>query len=343
MTVGNWKQISVGDLEPAPLSPPPEEDIIAKWGGKTEPLVSIVCATYQHAPYIAAALDCFLSQETTFPFEILVRDDASTDGTAETVRDYAKRYPTLIRPFFESENTWPDTRTAFFLQPKTSGKYIIFSEGDDYWPGANHLAPLAQALEDQPGASAAFSPGLTIKDGLVVHTSKDLVDLEDRLEIPHFPGKSISAILARNVPVPEPAMQALIDTLDRFHLSFWASRGPLVGVPSADPSTYRLHEGGSWSPRSARDRAARVVTSYLWIAKWWRDEGDPELALEFEKAALARLEAVVPVAAAARRPPDPTAMQLLWRAVSKCAKSIAPGAHEWLWRTVKRTGRRTSG
>ena len=65
------------------------------------PLVSIVTATYNHAPYIAEALDSFLAQETEYPYEIIVHDDASTDGTTEIVRNYAEKYPDIVKPIFQ--------------------------------------------------------------------------------------------------------------------------------------------------------------------------------------------------------------------------------------------------
>ena len=48
-----------------------------------KPLVSICCTTYNHARYLRQTLDSFLSQKCDFPFEILVHDDVSTDGTID--------------------------------------------------------------------------------------------------------------------------------------------------------------------------------------------------------------------------------------------------------------------
>ena len=58
--------------------------------------VSIICNTYNHEKFIAQALDGFIMQKTNFKFEILVHDDASTDNTAEIIREYEQKYPELL-------------------------------------------------------------------------------------------------------------------------------------------------------------------------------------------------------------------------------------------------------
>ena len=69
-----------------------------------QPLVSIVCDTYNHAPYIRRTLDGFLSQQTEFSFEIIVHDDASTDETADIIRSYESAHPDLFRCVYRTEN-----------------------------------------------------------------------------------------------------------------------------------------------------------------------------------------------------------------------------------------------
>ena len=71
-----------------------------------EVLVSIGCITYNHEKYIEDCLKGFLCQRTDFPFEILIHDDASTDGTADIIRSYAKKYPDIIKPIYQTENQY---------------------------------------------------------------------------------------------------------------------------------------------------------------------------------------------------------------------------------------------
>lgn len=67
----------------------------------SEPVISIICNTYNQEKYIADALDSFLMQKVSVPFEILVHDDASADGTADIIREYEKTYPNIVKPIYQ--------------------------------------------------------------------------------------------------------------------------------------------------------------------------------------------------------------------------------------------------
>jgi len=104
------------------------------WPVGTKPVVSIICITYNHDKFIRECLDGFLMQETTFPVEILVHDDASTDHTADILREYAAQYPTLFRLYLQTENQYSQgIAITPILCDLASGELIAFCEGDDYW------------------------------------------------------------------------------------------------------------------------------------------------------------------------------------------------------------------
>lgn len=73
---------------------------------QNDPLVSIVCNTFNQEDFISEAIEGFLTQNTNFLFEILVHDDASTDNTASIIRDYEMKYPNLIFPIYQKENQY---------------------------------------------------------------------------------------------------------------------------------------------------------------------------------------------------------------------------------------------
>ena len=67
-------------------------------------MVSISCLVYNHEKYLRQCLDGFVNQKTTFKFEVLIHDDASTDGSANIIREYEKNYPEIIKPIYKKEN-----------------------------------------------------------------------------------------------------------------------------------------------------------------------------------------------------------------------------------------------
>lgn len=121
-------------------------------GDPSKPLVSICCTTYNHEKYIEDALEGFLIQETDFYFEILVHDDASTDNTADIIREYESMYPNLIKPIYQKDNQFSKGKNPFldFNLPQAKGKFIALCEGDDYWQNGNKLQLQVDLLDQNP-------------------------------------------------------------------------------------------------------------------------------------------------------------------------------------------------
>ena len=117
-------------------------------------LVSIRCITYNHAPYIRQCLDGFVMQKTNFRFEAIVHDDASTDGTADIIREYAEKYPEIIKPILETENQYSKHNGTIgrILDAAMSptSKYVAMCEGDDYWTDPYKLQKQVDFLEGPP-------------------------------------------------------------------------------------------------------------------------------------------------------------------------------------------------
>lgn len=134
-------------------------------------LVSISCITYNHENYIVDCLEGFLKQKTTFRFEILVHDDASTDQTGSIIREYANRYPELIKPIIQTENQHskgiPISYPNNFCRAK--GKYIALCEGDDYWIDENKLQKQIDYMEMNPCCSFSFHNAIVVS-----HTGRTL-------------------------------------------------------------------------------------------------------------------------------------------------------------------------
>ncbi|TWV15118.1 glycosyltransferase [Bacteroidaceae bacterium HV4-6-C5C] len=99
-----------------------------------KPLVAIICTTYNHKSYIRQCLDGFMMQKTDFAFEVLIHDDASTDGTVDIIREYEKKYPNIIKPIYQKENQYSKgIDVSIYIFPRLNSKYIAWCEGDDFW------------------------------------------------------------------------------------------------------------------------------------------------------------------------------------------------------------------
>ncbi len=124
------------------------------------PLVSVCCITYNQESYIAQAIEGFLIQKTNFPIEIIVHDDASTDNTANIIREYEAKYPELFVPIYQNENQFSKKEVSIWVDiafPKARGKYIALCDGDDYWTDPYKLQKQVDFLETNPDYGLVFT------------------------------------------------------------------------------------------------------------------------------------------------------------------------------------------
>lgn len=125
-----------------------------------EPLVIVWCLAYNQKNFIKDALEGFIMQKTNFTFEVVVHDDASTDGTTDIVKQYANEYPDIITTYIETENQWKSGGLPHIIELMNTyhrrAKYIAFCEGDDYWTNPNKLQRQVDFLEANDDYSMCF-------------------------------------------------------------------------------------------------------------------------------------------------------------------------------------------
>ena len=147
---------------------------------KGDPLVSIRCAVYNHEPYLRQCLDGFVMQQTTFPFEAIVHDDASNDGSAAIIREYAEKYPDIIKPIYEAENQYSkrDGSLARIIDTAMhpNAKYIAICEGDDYWIDPLKLQKQVDFLEKNPSYNMVYTKYKEDHNGTVRNGSWNLLE-----------------------------------------------------------------------------------------------------------------------------------------------------------------------
>lgn len=219
-----------------------------------KPLVSICCFTFNHKNYISRCLDSLLGQVTRFPFEILIHDDASMDGTQEIVKKYQARYPEKIVTIIQPENTYGlGYNPVSFTAPLVRGDYVAFCEGDDYWTDSQKLAKQIACLEAD-GTLSASAHSSAVQLGDIVTTQSGFWKFRE------FDGiVRLQDILGQQTPFHTSSFVCRTETLTdacRYHEKWkgtisgdWvlymhaALRGGIRVFPDY-MSTYRLHEGG---------------------------------------------------------------------------------------------------
>lgn len=136
-------------------TPTSEQEIKKKWGNEFKnPLLSVCFITYNHKKFIRHALNSVLSQQTNFPFEVIIGEDESSDGTREIVIEYQKSFPNIIKVLHGDRknvihvNGRPTGRRNLLnTLAKAKGKYIAYLEGDDYWIDRNKLQEQVDLME----------------------------------------------------------------------------------------------------------------------------------------------------------------------------------------------------
>lgn len=259
----------VGFAAPSPLPIKTEEEVMSSWLTKGEPIVSICCATYNHVAYLEDALRGFLGQVTSFPFEVILRDDASTDGTTAIVKEYAQRYPNIIRPIIEDQNKYAlGAKATLVMLPFARGEYIALCEGDDYWVCPTKLEMQVELIRanTQCTMCVAIAVRCEYKNNTLIISSiasgkNKLLQYFDDFTSTHF---HVSTYLMRsnilravakkyvpNIPFSDTALCYML-----IHYGPFAYLHEVVSV-------YRLTEKGIWS-------GANMYNKFAWIIN--RDE-----------------------------------------------------------------------
>jgi len=219
-------------------------------------MVSVVCNAYNQEKYIAEALESFVMQKTDFPFEVLVHDDASTDGTTRIIRDYAAKYPEIIKPYIQTENQYSQhvPLTRKFQYSRAQGKYLAWCEGDDYWTDPLKLQKQVDALEQHPQIDICANCTAMIKDG------KELRRTPQCKENKIFTVEEVirgggSFVSTNSLMFRRSLLDSKNDYTKLFNLDFvlqisGSIRGGMLYLADC-MSAYRVMAEGSWSSRTA--------------------------------------------------------------------------------------------
>jgi glycosyltransferase involved in cell wall biosynthesis len=244
------------------------------------PLLSIVCPAYNQEAYIAQTLDAFLAQQTTFDVEILINDDASTDGTARIIADYARRFPDLIRPFYSEVNQYSQGKPSVpGLFGEARGRYIAYCEADDYWTDPRKLQVQVDFLESHPDYVLTYHDAVSFDANgqYGVQLQGKLRGDATALELQQARPISTLTTCFRNVfhSLPPELEGAPLNDLVWWSLLGAFGKGKFLG--EIKPAAYRLHPGGVFSMRSNKRKLHMSLQTSGALANYYNRLGNQEL------------------------------------------------------------------
>ncbi|REE83096.1 glycosyltransferase involved in cell wall biosynthesis [Lutibacter oceani] len=234
------------------------------------PLVSVCVQTYQHVNYIKECLEGILMQKTSFPFEILLGEDASTDGTREVCLEYAKKYPDKIKLFLHHrENNIKINGSAtgrFNLLNNlysANGNYIALCEGDDYWTDPLKLQKQVDFLEKN-------------EDYVICGHDRRIVDefnnviIETGVRNLNKQGLLTLTVVFRNHLFDNIFFNTFIKVAngDSFLFLYFEQFGKTI-LLNFKGANYRIHSGGIWSSTNRIERYEMGINTYTHIVNYF--------------------------------------------------------------------------
>lgn len=246
---------------------PSEAEIMLNWQGDlSKPLVSIMCITFNHQNYIDDALRGFLIQQTDFPFEIIIHDDASTDKTQEIITRYAHEYPRLIKLVIQTENQYSQGKS---ISPHkfSHADILAICEGDDFWIDSNKLSIQAKLMLSDPGTAFVVHPCINYRgNAKKSRVSRDRgnkvrrFNAQDVLNVAMGFAPTSSYMIRRHVYDIFPSWLDGAPADDFFIEMYSLSLGAGVYIPEV-MSAYRTPSAGSWTDRRRKAKGNVFISS----------------------------------------------------------------------------------
>jgi hypothetical protein len=260
--------------------------------------LSVLLTTFNHERHVSEALDSVLMQRTRFPFEVLVGDDLSTDGTRGVITAYARAHPERVVPVL------PDTKPGLeggllfkALLERARGEHLALLDGDDVWLSEHKLQRQVDVLDAEPGCALCFHDAIAFfDDGRLPawNLSEGHPRVSDVTEMLGTWNRiaSSSVVLRNPRPFVLPDWLYASTCIDWGLYVFAALRGTVVFLEER-MSAYRLHAGGMWSGLDRRAALAEKATFHAGLrASLPAEYGG---ALEYARVKLATLVAVAQV------------------------------------------------
>ncbi|MBW3128256.1 glycosyltransferase family 2 protein [Hymenobacter profundi] len=244
------------------------------------PLVSVRVITYNHGRFLRECLDGIMAQETSFPFEVVIGEDCSTDNTRQICQEFQARYPDTIRLLLHAQNVGAQAN-ARLAREACAGKYIAFCEGDDYWTDPTKLQQQVDFLEANPAYVLCFH-NCWMKFEQQPDREMELFHDYTKADyaIPDLIGKWLiptASVVFRNhlfTEYPEWLRNAVVGDTPFYILL--ASFGSLKLVPGI-MAVYRRHDGGATNLLHGYRYWERMIELYCAINEHFKHRYSKEI------------------------------------------------------------------
>ncbi|MDA8587068.1 glycosyltransferase [Rhodobacteraceae bacterium] len=240
--------------------------------------ISICTIAFNHADFLVQCIEGFLKQKCDFRVEIIIHDDASTDGTTEILNNYAARFPELIIPIYQTSNQYSKGVNPYYAYvfPRSRGEYIAICDGDDFWDDPDKLARQVTFLDEHPKTAITYGRVKAITDDGEIEpyrSGRESNLSADELKL----GPAINTLTAcfRNIFHDPPP--PFIRSSPIGDMTIWAQLGYVGGgtfLPELLPAGYRLHQGGVFSLQTKSKKRFMKAISLLCVAAFHSQKGD---------------------------------------------------------------------
>lgn len=230
-------------------------------------MVTIRCITYNQEPYIRDCLEGFVMQQTNFRFEAIVHDDASTDGTAAIIKEYAEKYPDIIKPILETENQYSkhDGSLNRIMNEHTHGKYVAWCEGDDYWIDHLKLQKQVDFLEAHPDYSMCWTDAFEETNGIrkpYCRYGKDCQSPLDDIIVRGGEFIPTCSIVMRGKIYFAMPNEARCFYCGDYPLQMWGAYSGKAYYLNEQTCVYRFMSIGSWTAKAAQESKEAKLKHY---------------------------------------------------------------------------------
>lgn len=250
------------------------------------PVLSVFSWAFNHKDFIRESIESILVQRTNFKVEIIIHDDASSDGTKEIIKEYQNKYPFLFNNILQEENQWSQGKSVMTpLIEKPKGKYIALTHGDDYWTDPHKLQKQVDFLEANTDYTLVYHPCMEMKNEMIrkeiLNYSKNNYDITVE-ELLKFNKIHTPSVVFKSSVFPPPDWFINCPVGDYPLWILLGLKGKIRCIVEY-MSVYRIHIDSTWSSQNLKYRIIKLLIVLDFISKELNENQNKILSKNFKK------------------------------------------------------------